>query len=167
MEVSENPRKRRHRSRSRRRNPGGLTLRRPLGAVMSGFKPDALAKALPVAAGAFANYMARRQVAKMFPVTAVGIPSYAVGIATAGLMLLIPRHGPAMFVGGLTEELLRGFNQFVMPGAMMLSGMLSNGDDDGFLSDYEQQALNDYETARAQSMNDYDTVDDLSQAGDW
>lgn len=144
LQKETNPRHRKARSRRRGRRRGrnpGLSLSRPLGSLTAGFKPAALRDALPVALGAIGNFMLRRQVAKMFPVTAVGWPSYVAGLSGAGLMLMVPKHGAKLFMGAVTEELLRAINQYIMPGAIALAGLAD--DDDGELAgllDYDSTA---------------------------
>lgn len=129
MKVESNPRKRRKSRgrRSRRRNPS-MSLRRPLGALTSGFKSDAVMGAVPIAGGIALNFLASGLVAKQFPAVSSGIPSYGVGIALAGLSGLVPKVGGKLFVGGLAFQILRLINQF-MPGAARLSG--NDADIDG------------------------------------
>ncbi len=156
--------KRRH----HRRNPGSVTLRRPLGALTAGFKPAALATAAPIAVGALGNFLLRKQVARFLPIQAsVGPLSYVTGLATAGLMLLVPKYGSRLFVGAVTEEALRALNEYVMKGGINLSGLLGLDEDsydEGGLDDYEQARMNDYE----QSMSDYQTATEgVNAEGSW
>jgi len=116
------------------KNPGIMTynassaaapsLSHPVGAVMSGFKPKALLGVLPIGAGAFAGFWVRNKVADAIVsrggsaatwTAPKSLGSYAVGLGTAGLMLLIPRFGRQMFTGALTVEVLRAANDFLLP----------------------------------------------------
>lgn len=127
---------RRHKKRHHR-NPGGaMTLRRPMQAIAAGFKPASIVEILPMAAGAFLNYGARTAIGRKFPVTATGIPSYAVGLGGAGLMLLIPKYGPKLFAGAIVEEILRAVTQYVAPGVRMLGEYLLTSNKPSAMSEF-------------------------------
>lgn len=115
MNVESNPRRRRRKSskrRSRRRNPS-MSLRRPLGALTSGFKTKSVGEALPIAGGILANFLAQSFVSSRFPSVSSGIASYGVGIALAGVSGLVPKYGPKLFVGGMAFQVLRVINSFL------------------------------------------------------
>jgi len=147
LDFEENPRRRRrsrrHRSsnrhrrgRGRRRNPSyarsRFSGRGIVGHLRSGFSMHAIKEALPLAGGALLNYYGSNKLAGMIPQVASGLPSYAAGIALAGLSSMIPKVGPKLFVGGMTYQALRAINQYVMPGALRIGeyieGMSGVGD---------------------------------------
>lgn len=80
----------------------------------------AIKEALPLAGGALLNYYGSNKLAAMIPQVASGLPSYAAGIALAGLSSMVPKVGPKLFVGGMTYQALRAINQYVMPGALRI-----------------------------------------------
>jgi hypothetical protein len=121
MKVEMNPRRRSRKSRSRRRrskNPS-MSLRRPLGALTSGFKPKSMGEAVPLAGGVLLNFLASSFVSSKFSMVSKGIPSYIAGIGLAGLSGLVPKYGPKLFAGGLTFQILRAINS-VLPDKVRL-----------------------------------------------
>jgi hypothetical protein len=146
IEWSENPRRRRsrrRRSRGRRRNPSYASSRGVVRHLTSGFSVHEFKKALPLAGGALLNYYASNKVSAMLPMVASGLPSYAAGIALAGLSSLVPKVGPQLFLGGMTYQALRVINQYVMPGALRIGEYLESshmGNYDGLVTPGQLQA---------------------------
>ena len=159
----------RKRSSRRHRNPGAVSLSKPIGFLGAGFKTAALSTAAPVAVGIVANYYLRSKVAAFLPASisskvSTGLGSNVLGLATGGAMLLVPKYGRQLFAGAVTGEVLRLLNTYVMKGGFNLAGLLglseNSYDDDGDgMSDFEtvreaMAGIDDYE----ESMSDFETV---------
>lgn len=174
MVIESNPRRRRRKARShnrrgkrrgRRSNPG-MSFRRPLGALTSGFKPSNLMDALPIAGGALLNFWAQGLVGSRVPMLGGGgVVSYITGLGLAGGSLLIPKVGPKMFLGGVTFQLLRGINQYLMPGALKLGELISGYNFDG--DDGLGELVQNLPMSGMRGMGDLvDSISDLPSVGD-
>lgn len=163
---SGNPR-RKHR-RSRRHNPAA-SMRRPLGALTSGFKIGVIKDAGIMAGGAFANNYVRNLVAGYLPATfQSGLANNALGLATSGLMLFIPKVGPKMATGGVLLEALRVLNPYVQKAKIALGEYLTVQEARGMkgLNDYltTSTPLSDYDDESLQGMDEYLTVKQAQDA---
>jgi len=125
--------------RSKRSNPS-FSLRGGLSNITSGFKPSSLMNALPIAGGVVVGQLVRRQIGSFLPAVSSGLPSYAAGLAGAGLMLIIPKYGRQLFAGAVLGEVLR-FGNSMLPASMQIPGLSGAGD---FLQDFLQGSDEDY-----------------------
>jgi len=155
----------------RRRNPqygkGGkrLSMKKPVEALMAGYKLPTLKSAAVIASGALANNAVYRLAANnvpMFPeflkdgpgeiagkLAMAGITGAGVGMINAGL-------ASEVFFGGVLQCVMDAFNEYVIPNVPGLSG----------LGDYLTRA----DFAGRQALGDYASVRDLSAAqnlGNW
>jgi hypothetical protein len=71
---------------------------------------DLIKKAIPIMAGGVANRMAGIFLGRQFPQVAEGYPSVAAGLATSGLLLMVPKYGSQLFTGGVVQSLTRGLS---------------------------------------------------------
>lgn len=143
MVVASNPKRRRKSSRRRRRNPS-MSLKRPLGALTSGFKPKSALDVLPIAGGAIANFWASGMVGsyilpKIDNQMLKTVASYGIGIGLAGLSTLVPKYGAKLFMGGMVFQTLRVINSF-LPGDVRLSGYM-DGDGDGDMDSFGMRGM--------------------------
>jgi len=116
------------------RNPdGGVTLRRPMAAIMAGFKPNTLMKAGVVVGGAIGNAWLASMVSGFLPeVLKTGPGNYLVGLGTAGLLgagvgMLAPRFAAPVFFGGVLEVVTRAVKQYIVP---LIPGIPKSGMED-------------------------------------
>ena len=117
--------RRRHHRRSRRYNTGGgaLSIKRPFAALKTGFSPALLTKGAVVVSGFVANSMLIKQVNGLGFIPAFlkdGPGAYAVGLGTAGLAgaltsLAMPGYGMSVAFGGVLQQLIKAYNQYVAP----------------------------------------------------
>lgn len=153
--------RKKYKSRKKGRNPS-FSLKGGLGTVGAGFKPSALMGALPVAGGVVAGQLVRRQIASFFPAVATGLPSYAAGLAGAGLLLFVPKYGKQLFAGAVLGEVLRLGNT-MLPANMQIPGLSGTGD---FLQDFLQGADEDYDGALGDWYGEGDTnQEDTMESG--
>jgi hypothetical protein len=152
----------------KRRNPGTLSLRSPVGAVKSAISKPVLSKTFSGSLGFIGNYLVRTKLLpKILPASIGGtvhdgVASYAWGIAgAAGLGALtamaMPAQAASVFGGAMLEEGVRLlFNVGLKSTA--LNGLLGLNDD---VTDYEgggmNDYMNDYESAAAPAMADWDS----------
>ena len=149
-------------------------MKKPVEALMAGYKLPTLKSAAVIASGALANNAVYRLAANnvpMFPeflkdgpgeiagkLAMAGITGAGVGMINAGL-------ASEVFFGGVLQCVMDAFNQYVIPNVPGLSGLgdfLTRADFAG------RQALGDYASVRdlsaAQNLGDYASVQALSQA---
>ena len=130
---------RRHHRRSRRYNASGggaLSIRRPFEALKSGFKPQLLTKGAVVLGGFVANSLLLNQVNKLGFVAAflkAGPGSYVIGLGTAGLAgalagTVMPGYGVTLAFGGVLQQLVRAYNQYLAPMSSYLPKLGAFGD---------------------------------------
>jgi hypothetical protein len=98
--------------------------------------------ALPLAGGALLNYYAQEKLGEHVPQVAHGLPSYASGIALAGLSSMVPKVGPQLFVGGMVYQSLKAINEYVMPGVLKLGDLIEGGASGGSLHPMQMARMN-------------------------
>lgn len=140
------------------------SLRRPVQALTSAFRPKLLIRAGTVVGGALGNAYLTGMVSSYLPsMLASGPGNYAVGLGTAGLMgaalgaLPMTRNVAGdVFFGGVIEVATRAIKEYVVPMIPGLSGLgdyLSTADAAGArpLGDY----LTPANAASARPLGDY------------
>ncbi len=153
--YSYNPRRRgrkgHRRGRRHSRNPG-MTLRRPVGMLTSGFKPARLKNAGLMAGGAFLNGIISSYIVPNLPAGAAQkYGSYVIEIATAGLFNAIPKVGEAMSDGALVGVVIRAGNEFIPHvGATMKEFVSTN------------TRMAEFATERTIGMNEFATAADFA-----
>lgn len=101
------PRSMRRHKRHHRRNPGTV------GAFTSAFKPKVITHAIPFAGGVLLNRFLQDKSADLLGSWwhgidfHSGIANTAVGLSSAGAMLLIPKYGRSMFTGGMVQVTIK------------------------------------------------------------
>jgi len=166
--VSQNPVRRRRRRRVRRsrgrkvgrrrrsNNPGAVSLRRPLKAVMAGFNVKLLSRAGVMVGGALGNAALSGTASGYMPgVLQSGPGSYVVGLGTAGLLgagvgMVMPRLAGDVFLGAVLEVVTRAVKDYVVP---LIPGMSGMGD-----------YLTRTDAATARPLGDYLTRTDAATA---
>ena len=139
------------------------SLRRPMAVLGAGFKSRALISASAVAGGMFAQTFLRGQIAARIPATATGIPSIATGLATSGLMLLVPKVGREMFAGALGYEvgmLLKPFVQRFIPTLRAIGEYVETG---AGMNEYYEGGMSDGMSDDLEGMED---MDEYVEVGD-
>ena len=153
-------RNRRHYRRHRRYNSSGggtLSIRRPFEALKAGFKPQLLTKGAVVLGGFVANSLLVSQLNNLSFVPAFlksGPGSYAVGLGTAGLAgalggMVMPGYGVTLAFGGVLQQLVKAYNQYLAPMSSMLPKLGAFGDYLTVEAAHNARPLGDYLTPSA------------------
>ena len=138
----------RHHRRSRRYNTGSssgmgsVSIKRPFEALKVGFTPKTLAKGAVVLGGVVGNAAVTKfldGMSFMPSMLKAGIGSYAVGLGTAGLTgalvsLVAPGYGAPVAFGGVLQQMVRAYNQYVTPMSGVLPKLGEMGDMDDYLT---------------------------------
>jgi hypothetical protein len=103
---------------------------------MAGFKPAMLTKGAVVLGGFVGNSLLVSQLNKLSFVPAFlkdGVGSYAVGLGTAGLTgalvgMAMPGYGATVAFGGVMQQLVKAYNQYLAPMSSMLPKLGAFGD---------------------------------------
>ncbi len=144
-------RKGHRRGRRHSRNPG-MTLKKPLGMLTAGFHAAPLKTAATMAGGAFLNGIVSSYITPHLPAGAAQkYGSYAVEIATGGLMLLIPKVGKDLATGAWVGTAIRAGNEFIPHvGATMKEFVSTN------------TRMAEFATERTIGMNEFATAADFA-----
>ncbi len=103
-----------------------------LGSVTQGFQPKTIMDTVPYVGGAIGNAALQSAVSGFLPsMLQEGPGSYVTGLATAGLLgagvgMVSPRMAAPVFMGGVIEQVLRAFSEYVGP-AIGMSGCCGMG----------------------------------------
>ncbi len=127
--------KRRKKKRGKRRNPlfgGGMVGQLTRGATKA-FSMDAIKTGSVMVGGAVLNSIVRDLIAKQLGITSKPL-QYALGLGTAGLLgvganRVLPGSGQQVFMGALTFELARAYNEFISDRMGLAPASISGMDD--------------------------------------